>query len=480
MQCLAKEPGSRPATAQAVRTELEEIVMPSGDYTPSRLLPRQKRSNRAVPIGAGVLVVAAAMWLISDQRVASREQGDGDQRSANSEQQETSEQRLRPDSAGPAPASTITGSGGNAPAVTSTAGAGKEESSGAGQGVAMGAAKTATAPRAGATRSRTATDSIADLVLLLRAQAPPDPIVRRPQPNEVSQAALEERRNNPGPRRSAVVFADTNALSRTMAERIGRALDQSRYTVTISDRAIGMANQGVLDTLAMGGNHDIVIATQAVMRRDSSYTGIVRLRDLTAHAAYATSGSSRRIPTDSVQVNVDSLAAVTARRLTQMDRAPRAGVVDPEVRAFEERAATLGPPRRLVIWNHPPHDNLDVQEGGSAVMDVLRTAVRSQPRFVQVTRDSTLGLLARSRNRETVMNALKADLMVSISGSTSSRMDSVSWTISVRDLGAASQYQERSFRSAPAPIGDPLAISAITVSRVLAALEQMDAAPRRR
>jgi hypothetical protein len=133
-----------------------------------------------------------------------------------------------------------------------------------------------------------------------------------------------------------------------------------------------------------------------------------------------------------------------------------------------------------VIWNHPPHDNLDVQEGGSAVMDVLRTAVRSQPRFVQVTRDSTLGLLARSRNRETVMNALKADLMVSISGSTSSRMDSVSWTISVRDLGAASQYQERSFRSAPAPIGDPLAFSAITVSRVLAALEQMDAAPRRR
>jgi hypothetical protein len=78
------------------------------------------------------------------------------------------------------------------------------------------------------------------------------------------------------------------------------------------------------------------------------------------------------------------------------------------------------------------------------------------------------------------MNALNADLMVSINSSTSSRGDSVSWTISVRDLGAANQYQERSFRSAPAPIDNPLAYSAITLSRVLAALEQMDLAPRRR
>ena len=162
-----------------------------------------------------------------------------------------------------------------------------------------------------------------------------------------------------------------------------------------------------------------------------------------------------------------------------MDRAPRAGVIDPEVRAFEERAANLGPPRRLVIWNHPPHDDLRVQEGGTSVLDILRLALRN-PRFVQVPRDSTLALLARSRNRETVMNALNADFMVSIASSfTSQRADSVSWIISVRDLGAASQYQERSFRSAPAPIESPLAFSAITLSRVLAALEQMDRAPRK-
>jgi hypothetical protein len=163
-----------------------------------------------------------------------------------------------------------------------------------------------------------------------------------------------------------------------------------------------------------------------------------------------------------------------------MDRAPRADAVDPEVRAFQERAASMGPPRRIVIWNHPPHDNLRVQEAGSVVMDALRAALRGSQRFVQVPRDSTLDILVRSRNRETVMLALKADLMVSISSSYEPARDSVSWTISVRDLGAAQQYQERSFRSSPAPISAPFAYVAVTLSRAMEAIEQMDAAPRRR
>jgi serine/threonine protein kinase len=479
MKCLAKEPNARPATAQLVRQELEEIVMPSGDYTPSRLLPRQKKGTRAVPIALGAMaLIAVAAWAANNWRGGPTEA-----------QTIGATPPARTDSVG-APATA--GSGSNPAAITTPPPPvqpppqplPKSDSSGGQQPVASSAAPRAggsgTGRRGAAPRTRTPADSIADLVLLLKAQAPADPIVRRPQPNEVSQAGMEERRNNMGPRRRALVFADTGAISRTVAERIARALDQSRFDVTISDRVVGSANQGMLDTLAMSSNHDVVIATQVVTRRDSSYTAVVRLRDLTAHTAYANGGGSRRLPRDSVPLNADTLAAQTARRLVQMDRAPRADAIDPELRAFDERAANMGPPRRLVIWNHPPHDNLRVQEGGSAVMDVLRTVVRSNPRFVQVARDSTLELLARSRNRETVMNALNADLMVSINSSTSSRGDSVSWTISVRDLGAANPYQERSYRSAPAPIDNPLAYSAITLSRVLAALEQIDAAPRRR
>jgi serine/threonine-protein kinase len=37
MWCLQKEPAARPADAQVVRNELEELVMPSGDYAPRRL-----------------------------------------------------------------------------------------------------------------------------------------------------------------------------------------------------------------------------------------------------------------------------------------------------------------------------------------------------------------------------------------------------------------------------------------------------------
>jgi hypothetical protein len=70
--------------------------------------------------------------------------------------------------------------------------------------------------------------------------------------------------------------------------------------------------------------------------------------------------------------------------------------------------------------------------------------------------------------------------MVSIAASSNSAsMDSVSWTITVRDVNAINQYAERSFRSPAAPLDTPLAFVAATLSRVLAAIEQIDTAPRR-
>ena len=111
----------------------------------------------------------------------------------------------------------------------------------------------------------------------------------------------------------------------------------------------------------------------------------------------------------------------------------------------------------------------------------MRTALRGSSRFIQVPRDSTLDLLSRSRNRETVLSTLKADLMVSIAASMSSQSsDSVSWTITVRDAAAANQYTERSFRSNAAPLSSPFTYVAAILSRAIAAIEQMDTAPRRR
>ena len=320
------------------------------------------------------------------------------------------------------------------------------------------------------------------MALLLKSQAPGDPIVRPPPPGAVSQAAMDERRNNMGPRRRALLVASPDTVSRALTARMAAMLDADRYQVATAEAPLSQSSNESLDTLAQAGGHDIVAYAQATQRRDSSWQASIRIRDLTAHLSYANGGASRRIPLrDSLAPNIDSLAANAVRRVSTMDRAPRVTSVDPELRAFQERAANMGPPRRIVIWNHPPHDNLRVQEAGSLVMDALRNALRGSRRFAQVPRDSTLDLLTRSRNRETVMSALNADLMVSISSGFESRgQDSVSWTISVRDLTAAPNFTERSFRSSPAPIASPFQYVAVTLSRVMEAIEQMDAAPRRR
>jgi hypothetical protein len=80
-----------------------------------------------------------------------------------------------------------------------------------------------------------------------------------------------------------------------------------------------------------------------------------------------------------------------------------------------------------------------------------------------------------------VLSTLKSDLMVSIAASMSSQSsDSVSWTISVRDAGAATNFTERSFRSNSAPLASPFMYVAGILSRAIAAIEEMDTAPRRR
>jgi serine/threonine protein kinase len=468
MRCLAKDPGNRPATAQAVRTELEEIVMPSGDYPP-RALTTKSRSWLGIAIAA-----AAALALIVF--LFTRQGGESPVVVDTSNAAPPAGAVVpppKPDSAVlPAPVA-VTPTPPQRVAV---------DSSGGRQTASPPAARVASRSerRAGGARARTAVDSLAELVLLLRAQAPPEPLIRPPSANSISQAALEERRNNMGPKRKVLLVADADTISRTVMVRLSRVLDRDRFDVTVSDGLNASVDQDSLDAVAKAAGHDMVMAVQAPMRRDSSYSANVRLRDLTAHPSFATSGASRRISRDSLALNADTLAAQVMRRVVQMDRGPRAGMVDPEIRAFEERTRDMGPPRRVVIWNHPPHDNLSVQEAGSSVMDALRTAVRTLPRFTQVPRDSTLDLLARSRNRETVLAALKADFMVSIAASVSSdSKDSVSWVITVRDAGAARQFEERAFRSAPAPLSNPFAFVAITLTRVMAAMEQMDAAPRR-
>ncbi|MFI5312472.1 MAG: hypothetical protein ACHQQ3_14640, partial [Gemmatimonadales bacterium] len=146
--------------------------------------------------------------------------------------------------------------------------------------------------------------------------------------------------------------------------------------------------------------------------------------------------------------------------------------------AFAERAANMGPPRRIVVWNHPPERLPGIQEAGTSIMDLLRKSLDTK-RYVQVNRDSTLAVLDRTRNRDSVMQALSADLMVSIRG-TSVRTDSIYWMVTVRDMSANSSYTQRTVVSPRVPMATPLLSVDSLVSQSVHAIEELDRAPRRR
>jgi hypothetical protein len=146
--------------------------------------------------------------------------------------------------------------------------------------------------------------------------------------------------------------------------------------------------------------------------------------------------------------------------------------------AFDARAANMGPPRRVVVWNHPPDRQPGLQESGTSITDVLRKTVNSK-RFVTVSRDSTFSLLDKTRNRDSVMQALNADLMVSIRG-TVVHQDTVFWVITLRDPSAYSSYTQRAIVSPRAPLATPLLFVDSMVSQSVHAVEEMDRAPRRR
>jgi hypothetical protein len=220
-----------------------------------------------------------------------------------------------------------------------------------------------------------------------------------------------------------------------------------------------------------------LVALIPTPRRDSSVNWIVLARDVTANEAYAVRSTQHRISRDSLDAGIGALAAATKPLLDQMDRAPRRGAGDPARRVFDERAANMGPPRRVVVANHAPDQNPAVQEAGSVIMDVVRRTLASSRRFVPVARDSTVAMLEKTRDAKTVAAALRADAVMSIRGSVSP-VDSITWVVTVYDLGATREYEQRSASTPRVPLSVPLASVARLVSQALAALDQLDHAPR--
>ncbi len=144
---------------------------------------------------------------------------------------------------------------------------------------------------------------------------------------------------------------------------------------------------------------------------------------------------------------------------------------------FEARMANMGPPRRVIVADPPPDSrHAELQAAGTQVMDALRKQLASVPRYVVVNHDSVAAVLLRTRNRDSVMHVLTADMNVAIRAVPVSASDSVRWMITVFD--PTSQLRSEQINTGPVPINS--AAAADSVARLVSrAFWQLDHSPRR-
>jgi tRNA A-37 threonylcarbamoyl transferase component Bud32 len=145
---------------------------------------------------------------------------------------------------------------------------------------------------------------------------------------------------------------------------------------------------------------------------------------------------------------------------------------------YDARMANMGPARRIVVAD-PPADSRhpQLQASGTQLMDALRNALAANARFVVVSHDSTVAELRLSRNRDTVLRALDADMNASIRGYMVANPDSVHWVITVFDPTA--QLHSQSVSIGPVPLVPTPAVADSVTRLTMRALWQLDHLPRR-
>ncbi|HVZ49875.1 MAG TPA: hypothetical protein VG916_13905, partial [Gemmatimonadaceae bacterium] len=271
-----------------------------------------------------------------------------------------------------------------------------------------------------------------------------------------------------------------------LADSLRKVIGTSGRFVLVPPDSVAQALQKTrtIDDLASALGADVFASIQAFRTAGDSVRWQLTLRDLTANPAYSLrSWVSDPSPVTAFTRGVDSLLPRTVPLLSEMDRAPRRAPPDNAPggplgkEAFDARAASMGPPRPLIVWTHPPDAaHRDVEAAGTAITDAIRKALGANPRYVVLPTDETLNLLARTRNRDQVAAAAHAELMVTIRGSV--QRDSVFWVVTAWDLGAYGIYQQRTVTAGRVPLATPTANADALTKGVLTAIETLDHAPR--
>jgi tRNA A-37 threonylcarbamoyl transferase component Bud32 len=146
--------------------------------------------------------------------------------------------------------------------------------------------------------------------------------------------------------------------------------------------------------------------------------------------------------------------------------------------SYDARAANMGPPRRIVVAD-PPADarHQALEDAGTRVMDALRNALGANPRYVVISRDSTNAALHSTRNRDSVMHSLNADMNASIRGYPLPSPDSVRWIITLVD--PTSQLHLQTVSVGPVALGATASLADSVAQLAMRVLWELDHSPRR-
>lgn len=149
--------------------------------------------------------------------------------------------------------------------------------------------------------------------------------------------------------------------------------------------------------------------------------------------------------------------------------------------AFEQRAANMGPARRVVI-TEPNITSRTLQPSQSVALqfsDRLRKLLSKNKRFTIVDRDSVRALAQTVRSINEIAPMLHADVVANVQLYRANG-DSVIWQLTARDLSASPAYGVRVWATKPMTQGDRIAGLDTLLARTAKDLEEMDKAPRRR
>ena len=147
--------------------------------------------------------------------------------------------------------------------------------------------------------------------------------------------------------------------------------------------------------------------------------------------------------------------------------------------AFAERAANMGPPRRLFV-SFPSLSSRSsfIAPQVDSVVDSLRAVLGKDKRFVLVPADSVRQVLARTRETMVIADSMHVDLFASVSASMLPDT-SVIWQVRSRDLGAHGSYASRAI-TMRGELPDLLKGIDSLLTGTRRQLREMDGAPRRK